>query len=98
MLVASEEDNVIGYKSFFSIVLDYPQLLGQGETNKYSLQQPMRLMHVTFRCMLLKGESVPPPTASSALEIIIMPCSFCCFDHHGIWQCSSMSLLFLILL
>ncbi len=69
MLVASEKDNVYEYKSFFSIVLDYPQILGQGETKKYLLQQAMRLMHVTFRSMLLKGESIPPPTSSSALEI-----------------------------
>jgi predicted RNase H-like HicB family nuclease len=84
MLVASKEDNVNEYKSFFSIVLDYPQILGQGETKKYLLQQAMQLMHVTFRSMLLKGESIMPPTSNSALEIIIMPCSFCCFDHHGI--------------
>jgi hypothetical protein len=36
-------------------------------------------------------------TSGSALEIIIMPWSFCRFDHHGIQQCSSMSILFLIL-
>jgi len=49
MLVVLEEDNVNEYKSFFLIVLDYPQILGQGETKKYSLQQGTRLMHVGFR-------------------------------------------------
>jgi hypothetical protein len=39
MLVALEDDNVNEYKSFFSIVLDYPLILGQGETKKYLLQQ-----------------------------------------------------------
>jgi len=68
VLVASEEDNVNEYKSFFSIVLDYPQILGQGETKEYSLRQATRLMHVAFGSMLLKGESIPPPTSGSALE------------------------------
>jgi predicted RNase H-like HicB family nuclease len=68
VLVASEEDNVNEYKSFFSIVLDYPQVLGQGETKEYALRQATRLMHFAFGSMLLKGESIPPPTSGSVLE------------------------------
>jgi predicted RNase H-like HicB family nuclease len=98
VLVASEEDNVNEYKSFFSIVLDYPQILGQGETKEYSLRQATRLMHVAFGSMLLKGESIPPPTSGSALEVIIMPRTFCRSDHHGIRKWSPLSLLFLLLL
>jgi hypothetical protein len=94
VLVASEEDNVNEYKSFFSIVLDYPQILGQGETKEYSLRQATRLMHVAFGSMLLKGESIPPPTSGSALEVMIMPCSFCCSDHHGIRIWSPLSFIF----
>ncbi len=69
VLVASEEDNVNEYKSFFSIVLDYPQVLGQGETKEYALRQATRLMHFAFGSMLLKGESIPPPTSGSVLEV-----------------------------
>ncbi|CAK9194326.1 unnamed protein product [Sphagnum troendelagicum] len=73
MLVASsseEEDNVVNpeYKSFFSIVLDYPQILGQGETKEYAMRQATHLMHFAFGSMLLKGESIPPPTSGSVLE------------------------------
>jgi predicted RNase H-like HicB family nuclease len=74
MLVASsseDEDNVVNpeYKSFFSIVLDYPQILGQGETKEYAMRQATRLMHFAFASMLLKGESIPPPTSGSVLEV-----------------------------
>jgi predicted RNase H-like HicB family nuclease len=74
MLVASsseEEDNVVNpeYKSFFSIVLDFPQILGQGETKEYAMRQATRLMHFAFASMLLKGESIPPPTSGSVLEV-----------------------------
>jgi predicted RNase H-like HicB family nuclease len=72
VLVASEEDNVNEYKSFFSIVLDYPQVLGQGETKEYALRQATRLMHFAFGSMLLKGESIPPPTSGSALEVNVL--------------------------
>jgi len=78
MLVASsseEEDNVGNpeYKSFFSIVLDYPQILGQGETKEYAMRQATRLMHFAFGSMLLKGESIPPPTSGSVLEVRNQP-------------------------
>jgi predicted RNase H-like HicB family nuclease len=81
MLVASsseEEDNVGNpeYKSFFSIVLDYPQILGQGETKEYAMRQTTRLMHFAFGSMLLKGESIPPPTSGSVLEVGNQPTGF----------------------
>ena len=69
VLVASEEDDVNEYKSFFSIVLDYPQFLGQGETRESAVRHACRLLHYAFGCMVLKGETIPPPSDAAQLEV-----------------------------
>ena len=69
VLVASEEDNVNEYKSFFSIVLDYPQFLGQGETKDSALRQASRLLHYALGSMVLKNETIPAPSAGAELEV-----------------------------
>ncbi|KAG0625598.1 hypothetical protein M758_2G067300 [Ceratodon purpureus] len=68
VLVASEEDNVNEYKSFFSIVLDFPQFLGQGETKEGALRQVSRLLHYALGSMVLKNETIPAPSAGAELE------------------------------
>lgn len=68
VLVASEEDNVNEYKSFFSIVLDHPQFLGQGETKESALRQASRLLHYALGSMVLKNETIPTPSAGAELE------------------------------
>lgn len=69
VLVASEEESGAEYKSYFSIVLDYPQFLGQGETKESAIRQASRLLHYAFGSMLLKNESIPAPTSGSELEV-----------------------------
>jgi predicted RNase H-like HicB family nuclease len=69
VLVASEEDNVNEYKSFFSIVLDHPQFLGQGETKESALRQASRLLHYALGSMVLKNETIPAPSAGAELEV-----------------------------
>lgn len=69
VLVASEEESGAEYKSYFSIVLDYPQFLGQGETKESAIRQASRLLHYAFGSMLLKNESIPAPTSGAELEV-----------------------------
>lgn len=71
VLVAEEEEDVNEYKSWFSIVLDYPQFLGQGETKESALRHASRLLHYTFGSMLLKNEAVPPPSDAAQVEVCI---------------------------
>lgn len=68
VMVASEEDNVNEYKSFFSIVLDYPQFLGQGETKDSALRQASRFLHYAFGSAILKNEAIPAPSGGAELE------------------------------
>lgn len=76
VLVASEEENVNEYKSFFSIVLDHPQFLGQGETKESALRQARTLLHYALGSMLLKSETIPSPSTGAELEVPF----FSCFD------------------
>lgn len=71
VLVAEEEEDVNEYKSWFSIVLDYPQFLGQGETKESALRHVARLLHYAFGSMLLKNEAVPPPSDAAQVEVCI---------------------------
>lgn len=68
VLVASEEDNVNEYKSFFAIVLDCPQFLGQGETNDSALRQASRFLHYAFGSAILENEMIPAPSSGVELE------------------------------
>jgi len=70
VLVAEEEEDVNEYTSFFCIVLDYPQFLGQGETKVSALRHASRLLHYAFGSMLLKNEVVPPPSDGAQLEVM----------------------------
>lgn len=70
VLVAEEEEDVNEYKSWFSIVLDYPQFLGQGETKESALRHATRLLHYAFGSMLLKNEAVPPPSDAAQVEVL----------------------------
>jgi predicted RNase H-like HicB family nuclease len=67
-LVASEEDDVSEYKSFFCIVLDHPQFLGQGETKESALRQARMFFHYSLGSMLLKNETIPAPSSGAELE------------------------------
>lgn len=69
VLVAEEEEDVNEYKSCFSIVLDYPQFLGQGESKESALRQASRLLHYAFGSMLLKNEAVPLPSDGAQVEV-----------------------------
>lgn len=70
VLVAEEEedDENEDQQSFFSIVLDYPQFLGQGETKESALRHASRLLHYAFGTMLVKGEVVPMPSDGDQVE------------------------------
>lgn len=69
VLGASEEETGIDYKSFFSIVLDYPQFLGQGETKEQAMRQARTLLHYALGAMLLKNETIPAPSTGAELEV-----------------------------
>lgn len=76
-LVASEEDDVSEYKSFFCIVLDHPQFLGQGETKESALRQARMYFHYSLGSMLLKNESIPAPSSGAELEVQFQNRSSC---------------------
>lgn len=76
VLVASEEENVNEYKSFFSIVLDCPQFLGQGETKESALRQARTLLHYALGSSLLKNEAIPAPSFGAELEVTLASSPF----------------------